>query len=338
MLADVMKQREKEKRLYLQEEIEKYNKPYKRDTIVYFSDFNIIGGIETWIYNLSKRYEFSVVYRNIPVEQRNKFKDIEFIKDVGQPIECDTLIFTLIGYDPNIKAKKRILFIHGVYTDESQYVMPECDEIYAVSKVAAECFEKVSGRKVKVLYNLVDIEETTKPLIIGVFSRLSKEKGKWRIEYLIDKLKASNKPFLMLIFTDLPFDESDKRVIFFEPVMNPTGWMSKCDYICQLSDTEAGCLTMQESLKMGIPVITTKLPILEEFGINETNAKILDFDMSNLDIEDLWNIPKVKWQEPISKEWDFMKKRVLRAKKHEEETILIPKEEPKKTTRKKKVE
>ena len=140
--------------------------------------------------------------------------------------------------------------------------------------------------------------------------------------YLLNKLKEKNKPFLLLIFTDLPFEYDDSRVVFIKPELNPFGWMSICDYICQLSDTEAGCLTAQEALKLGIPLIITKLPILEEFGINESNAKILEFDMSNLDVDDLWNIPVVEnWKEPISKGWEeIMKKRVFR-KRYEEALV-----------------
>ena len=114
--------------------------------------------------------------------------------------------------------------------------------------------------------------------------------------------------------------------------------MSICDYIFQGSDTEAGCLTIQEALKIGKPVIITKLPILEEFGINESNAKILDFDMSNLDVEDLWNIPIVKnWQEPISKEWeDIMKKKIYRERYYEEIDDIKNKVESTKTAKDKK--
>lgn len=337
MLADVIKQKQLDKQKEYEKELEEYNHPYKRDTIIYVGDIHIIGGIETWIKSLYKEYEFSVVYDTGDKERLDEYKElgIETIRNVGQPIECDTLIRMLWG-KAEIKAKKTILFIHGIYTSKEQYEeIPECEEIYAVSKVAATEFEKTSGREVKVLYNPVILEKTTKPLFLGVFSRLSSEKGRWRIENLIDKLRASKKPFLMFIFTDLPFYCEDERVIFIEPVMNPEGWMSKCDYIVQLSDTEAGSLTMQESLKLGIPLITTPLPILEEFGINETNSKIIDFDMSNLDIEDLWNIPQVKWQEPISKEWDFMKKRVFKEINKVEEPKEEPKEKPKK---KKKVE
>ena len=314
MLADVIKATREEQLRQVQEEIELYNKPYKRETIIYFTDIHVIGGIETWIQNLSKDYEFSVVYDTANKERLEKFKSlgIETIKNVGQPIECNTLLFMLWSDKAQIKAKNKYLFIHGIYTEPIE--IPEHDKIYAVSKVSAEAFEKVSGEPVEVLYNPIEIEPTTKPLVLGVFSRLSKEKGKWRIEYLIEKLEALKKPYLMLVFTDLPFEETE-HVKMIKPEMNPTGWMQICDYIVQLSDTEAGSLTLQEALKLGKPLIVTELPMLKEFGIDKTNAKILKFDMSNLDIEDLWNIPVVNWKEPKSKEWDgIMKKRVLRKK------------------------
>lgn len=344
MLADVIKERDKLKQYLIQEDINQYNHPYKRDVIVYFSYLHIIGGIETWIKNLSKDYEFTLVYDTANKERLEYMKSlgIECIKYVGQPIECNILIRTLFG-NSKIKAKKTYLFIHGDYSKLTldDIEIPEYDEIYAVSKISAEGYKKATGVDAKVLYNPVYVDKSIKPLIIGVFSRLSAEKGRKRIEYLIEKLEASNKPFLMFIFTDLPFETESKNVRFIEPVMNPSGWMEICDYICQLSDTEAGCYTMQEALKLGKPLIITKLPILDEFGIDESVAKIIDFDMSNLDIEDLWNIPAVNWKEPKSKEWDrIMKKRVLREKQEEPKIEIIePVEEPKKkTTRKKKAE
>lgn len=330
MLAEVMKQRDKERIDEYNREREKYNKTYKRDTIIYFNTIHIIGGIETWIYNLGKKYEFSVVYDRADEKQLERLESIgiETIKNVGQKIECNTLLFMLWDNNANIKAKKRYLFIHGIYENMKEVGdIPEYDEIYAVSKTASDSFYKTTGIKPKVLYNPVDIETKQEPLIIGVFSRLSKEKGKDRIIYLLDKLNEQNKEFLMLIFTDLPFDYPDSRVIFMKPTLNNIGWMQKCDYILNPSDKEAGSYTLQESLKLGIPLIVTKLGILDEFGINESNSKILDMDMGNLDIDDLWKIPKFKWKEPISKEWeDIMKKKVFRERYKVEEQ---PKEEPK---------
>ena len=162
MLADVFKQREEERNKYIQEEKAKYDKPYKRDTIIYFSEIHCIGGIETWIYSLAKKYEFSVLYDKADKKQLERLHDIgiETIWNVGQEIECDTLLFMLWGNKANIKAKHKYLFIHGVYNNIKEIGdIPEHDEIYAVSKVAAEAFEKASGIKAKVLYNPISIDD-----------------------------------------------------------------------------------------------------------------------------------------------------------------------------------
>lgn len=322
MLADVLKERERERNLITQAEINKFSHPYKRDTIIFFQHLYKLGGIQTWIANLGSRYEFSVIYDTGDANRIEYLESlgIECIRYVGQEIECNKLITCIFGNPEKIKAKEVILAVHGDYKSLIIENIPKHDKAIAVSKLAADSWKEVTGEECEVLYTPVDIYEGIKPIIIGVFSRLSKEKGKWRVELLIDKLREAKKPFLLLLFSDFGIETTDKRIIQFEPVMNPHPWMSICTYICQLSDTEAGCLTMQESLKMKIPLIITRLPLLEEFNVNKTNAKILDFDMSNLDIDDLWNIPVVKnWKELDSSGWDKYLKR--KDKKNEKENL-----------------
>lgn len=351
MLADVIKQRELERITYTKEEIEKYNHPYKRDTLIYFNDLYIMGGIQTWIMNLAEDYEFSVVYDKGAKERIEYLEslEIELIKYVGQELECDTLIRCMWGTTP-IKANKTILAIHGDYSKliYEKNDVPKHDIAVAVAKDSAIGWKKYYGEDAEVIYNPVCIREDTKPLVIGCFSRLSAEKGKKRYQYLIEKLKASGKPFLMLFFTDMPFEEDDPRVVFLKPVMNPIEWMKICDYIALLSDTEACPYNVLEALKIGKPMLITRLSILDEMGVNETNSKIYEFDMSNLDIDDLWNIPIVKnWKEPNSKGWEkYMKKKVFRERQEKpiekvevkEEPKVEEKKEVKKTTKKKKDE
>ena len=346
MLAEVMKQRAEEKAKYTAEEIARFNQPYKRDTIIYFDELYKLGGIQTWIVNLSHDYEFSVVYDKGDKDRIDYLNSlgIECIRYIGQEIECNTLIRCMWGNTP-IKAKKTILAIHGDYSklEYEEKDIPEHDIAIAVSKGSAKGWKSYYGEDAEVIYNPVRVIPETKPIVIGCFSRLSAEKGKKRYKYLIEQLKASGKPFLMLFFTDLPFEEDDPRVIFIEPVMNPSGWMEICDYIALLSDTEACPYNVLEAMELKKPMLITKLDILDEVGINNTNAKIYEFDMSNLDIDDLWNIPVVKnWKKPESKGWEkYMKKRVFRENQNsvklfkEAEEI---REEPKKTTRKKKAE
>lgn len=343
MLADVIKQREQEARELAQARDERYNKPYEREIIVYTPNLYKIGGIETWAYNVCKQYGASLLFDTGYQNQIDKFEEngIEVIKNVGQSIKCYKLICCLWGRFGNIEAEHIYPFIHAIYDTREQIGdIPKHDKIFAVSKVAGDRFTELTGVPATVVYNPVNVDKKGDPLIFGVFSRLSQEKGKERIIYLLEKLRAYNKPFLMFIFTDLPFEYDDNRVVFIKPTLDRIGWMEKMDYIVQLSSTEAGCLTMQEALKIGKPLIITKLPILKEFGVNESNAKILEFDMSNLDIDDLWNIPKVNWHEPVSKEWeDIMKKKVFRERNTVEIKPIveeIKEEKPKKPATKKK--
>lgn len=347
MLADVWKQREEEQRRLRQDLESKYNHPYKRDTIIYFDHIYRVGGIQTWIVNLAKKYEFSVVYDRADEERASYLESlgIELIRYIGQPIECNTLIRCIWG-NADIKAKETILAVHGNYSKLlfKKQEVPKHDRVICVSKDSAKGWKEFYGEDAEVIYNPVEIFEDTKPLIIGMFSRLSAEKGRWRYELLIKKLKESGKPFLILMFTDRPLEEeTDKRIIQFEPIMNPIGWMSKCDYIALLSDTEACPYNVLEAMKMGKPMIITKLDVLNELGVNKTNSKILEMDMSNLDIEDLWNIPVVKnWKEPNSKGWEaIMKKKVFREKnatpvvEESTEPVIEPVEEVKPKTAKK---
>ena len=107
MLADVVKEREKKRVEALAREHSIYNRPYKRDIIIYFCDIHVIGGIETWIYNLGKRYEFSVVYDKADIKQLERLNEIgiETIKNVGQHIECNTLMFPVFNGDEDATIK-----------------------------------------------------------------------------------------------------------------------------------------------------------------------------------------------------------------------------------------
>ena len=65
----------------------------------------------------------------------------------------------------------------------------------------------------------------------------------------------------------------------------------------QLSDDESFCLFIQECLKLKVPVIVTDLPVYRELKITEKEAHYLNLDMSNLDVDKIYNnIPKVNYK------------------------------------------
>jgi len=64
-----------------------------------------------------------------------------------------------------------------------------------------------------------------------------------------------------------------------------------------LSDDESFCLFVHECLKLKVPVIVTDLPVYKEVGITEKEGYILNLDMSNLDVDKIYNkIPKVNYK------------------------------------------
>lgn len=81
-----------------------------------------------------------------------------------------------------------------------------------------------------------------------------------------------------------------------KPTLNIREYIKKADYVVQLSDTEAFCYTLVESLLEGTPLICTDLPVLAELGIKDgENAHVLPMDLSEYDVTELLDIPSFSY-------------------------------------------
>ena len=94
------------------------------------------------------------------------------------------------------------------------------------------------------------------------------------------------------------------------------------------SDTEACSYSINEARAYGTQTITTRLPYLEEININDDNAIILEFDVSNLKeaVEKIkkqahkrisWEIPKDNYRSILAKgksKYKEMKKNMAKVK------------------------
>ena len=90
--------------------------------------------------------------------------------------------------------------------------------------------------------------------------------------------------------------------------MNMRAWMSKADYLVQLSDMESYCYSIVEALELGVPVITTPITVLKELGFKDKrDGYIVPFDMQDIDVEEIYSkIPNPKYDngnEEIKKQW-----------------------------------
>lgn len=273
----------------------------KEDIVFFIGRINFIGGVETWIYEIAKKYaknrNIVLLYKST-ASQRQMFrleKLIKCIKYTGQEIECNKLI---VCYDHSIikttKAKEYILTIHADYKVQNLRIeIPkEINTVYAVSKTAQEAFiethkEQLNsmGLKCEVLYNPITVDKPKKVLRLVSATRLTPEKGAKRMNALAKRLSDRNIPFVWLVFCANGTIELDiDGFIKMNPVMNITDYIADADYLVQLSDTEGYAYTLVEALCLGTPLIVTEIPICKEMGIIEgLNACILKFDLSNME-------------------------------------------------------
>lgn len=131
-------------------------------------------------------------------------------------------------------------------------------------------------------------------------TRLTVEKGWERMKKLANALNAANIPFFWLIFTDSQKDDAVRGMQMLPPRLDIASLMPHFDAVVQLSDNEGYCLTAVEALSQSVPIIGSDVPVFKEIGINESNGVLLPLDMSNIPLEKIKNISKLKfsYQQP----------------------------------------
>ena len=278
--------------------------------VFYVPHFNVIGGIETYIYELVKKYDYdiTIVYSDLTsdINQLNRIRKYARVIKLGtEKIKCERLF---IMYRSNIDMFDADYIIQITHADyKAQNLKPNLDprinEHYGVSKAVAKTYEEISGLETKVCYNPLTIEKPKKVLTLISATRLTKEKGRDRMIKLAEELDNKGIPYIWLVFTNnrLPFP--NPNIIYMEPRLDIRNYIAKADYLVQLSDTEAWSYSVLESLCLGTPVIVTPIPCFEEMGIKSgVNGYVLPFTMDNIPIEDIYNkIPKFEFKAPKDK-------------------------------------
>lgn len=287
-------------------------------TIFYIASLNAIGGVEQWMYYIAKRYgrrkDMIVFFRDGDERQLKrlvKYCDLRIYK--GEKIKCDTAIFAynfdIIG---NVEAREKYHFIHGnieavrkIYPDMDMLPAPQITKQFSVSEITRQGYKNTYGIDTEVFYNIVDLDKPIKGktkkkdgiLRLITASRLKDAiKGFDYMEIIAKKLQRENIPYEWLCFSDKPKDNINGNFIFLEPELDITPYMKDADYLVQTSRDESYGYSPVESLMLGTPVIMMNIPVLKELGIEDgKHGYILDFDMSNLDINKVYNnIPVVK--------------------------------------------
>lgn len=210
----------------------------------------------------------------------------------------------------NIKAKRKILWIHGDIQKEKATTKlihkyySQFDNIITVSKDAknklVQQFPNLS-RKTNIIYNFVDYKyirnqskvymnffKNHKGIKIATVGRLGPDKGMIMAAKCCKMLKDKNYDIKWIICGEGPEREkiesyikendlSDKLILIGNQ-LNPYPLINECDIYVQPSIQEGFCTTTNEAKVLCKPIITTNVCGMTEQFTNGVNALIVDVD------------------------------------------------------------
>lgn len=264
--------------------------------IFYFYKINKIGGIETFFYYLAKKYkdwDITIYYQVGDIAQIKRLKKYVRVKQYnGEQIKCDKAFFNFnLDIINNVDAKEYIQIAHGDY--KAMKIKPNTNskitKYLGVSKQVCSTYKEVTGYDTELVYNPIEIEKPKKLLNLISATRLTSEKGKNRIIKLAKMLDDADIPYMWTIFTDDINAIDNPNIVYMKPRLDIINYIANADYLVQLSDNEGYCYSVVESLCVGTPVIVTECPVFKELGVkNDENGFIVDFDLSNVNIDDIY--------------------------------------------------
>lgn len=292
--------------------IEIIEPPVKTQVVIWTKYAQAIGGIEAFTYYfskvMSKYYDIIVLYETMDPRQIERVsRYVECRKNnPNKPIECNCLIVNRI-VDPipaNIRAVRIIQMVHGAKINYAT-VPQDRDITVCVSKYVKETW----GEKTKdaqVIHNIMDTDKRkSTPLLLVTASRLeAADKGIKRMLKLGRLMNRQGVPFIWLCFSNRKYlNDTPNGMIWMEPTLDIIPWIQKADYLVQLSDEEAYCYSLVESLEAKTPVIVTPLNVLDEIKVADgQNGYVVPFDIPNdYDTSRFFNVPNFTYKLDIKK-------------------------------------
>lgn len=293
----------------------------KHDNIFYIRNIHAIGGVETYVYELAKKYkdyDIAVVCKDIASEQLKRLKKFcRVYIHTDQPIECKVLI---TNWDTSIikyvnKEAKVYTGIHTDYTNpEERGGLPKDDPritYIGITKDSKKKFEDITGIKRTILCrNPLELEEDPPVLTLLSATRLTSIKDGGRMLAIANELDRQNIDYVWLVYTTDEYASNpvwrNKNVIHMNNRLDLGKFMRKADWIIQPSICEGDSYTLKESLYRGVPVVVCELPYFKEIGIKDgENAIFLKEDCSNVkEVVQRMKTPLKFKFEPVKDDYD----------------------------------
>ena len=275
-------------------------RPKETQIVIYTSNIYNFSGIDSFTYNfckaMHKHYDILVVYDNADPEQLARLMPFVpvYRNNPAEVIKCDTLINNRINdkVPQNIRCRKMFQMVHGCKAGNPWHIPQNKGQIICVSEVAKDSFEEQTEDAL-VVKNLVEKSDTNDMLLLVSATRLdTSEKGRERMLKLARLMQNQGIAYTWLYFSNNELKNAPEGVIHMKPTLDIRKYFKKADYVVQLSDTEAFCYTLVESLLEGTPVICTDIPILKEIGVKDgENAHVIPLDLDGYDTTKFLDIP-----------------------------------------------
>lgn len=274
--------------------------------IIYMPNISPLGGIETYVYEMVKRYkdrDIAVVCKKVDLKQRRRIqKYAPVYVHKGEHIKCKTC---LINYDQSILDYVEgdvYQVFHADYSspiyEEKPKPDPRIKGYIAITKYLQRKMSDLLGVEVMMSYNPLEVEDEDFITIVTA-SRLHKNKGPELMQKFIDEMERQGIKYVWYVITCDKDVVKGKNVVFIDNRLDVAKWTSKATYGALFSKSEACSYFINEMLYRNIPMIVTPLPYLEEIGVEDgKNAYIVEFDGSNVAevVAKLKNVPKFKFK------------------------------------------
>lgn len=283
------------------------------NNIFYIYNLNLIGGTESFLYYLCRKYQdydITIYYQIGDINQINRLRQYVRVKKYdGEKIQCKKAFFNYnLDIIDNVDAKEYIQILHTDYKEQKMFFRPnpKITKYIGVSKVVCNSFKEYTGLDCELCYNPIIIDKPRKVLNLISATRLTAEKGKDRMIKLANLLEQNNIPYLWTIFTDDTKFINNPNMVYMKPKLDITDYIANADYLVQLSDKGEGYgYTPVEALTVGTPVIVTPCPAFLEIGVKDgENGFVVDFDMNNIDIQKIYKSSLKFKYEPKKDTWN----------------------------------
>ena len=296
----------------------------KSNNVFYVSNFNTIGGVETYIFELVRKYQdydITIIYKTGDAAQIKRLKDyVRVVRYTGEKIKCKKAFFNYeTDIIDNVEAEEYIQLIHAMFKTQgiTPRINPKITTYYCVSESAGKEWEELTGIKPILNRNPLTItEEEKKPVLYLVSAtRLTPEKGKDRMIKLARLFDNAKIPYMWLVFTNDTKAIDNPNVIYCKPRLDIRPVLASLKdkgYGVQLSDCEGDCYFTRECEALGVPLLVTPVASFKEQGLKDgQNCYYIPFDVENVDVNKIYN--KIPSYEPFQKE-DNWKKNLVKGK------------------------